>query len=167
MFNAKQLLQHNSISNRQLDLRPMGCAAGYCELCADSRGPLAHACQAPMSFPPCMEHAESDSTSVSASPHAQVSVSIFKFQLHALCTGMTKSVDQGLPANAVNLVLDRRPQRLLLPDDIDVKVHTVLGRKFLVDRRQSDNQIPSARVRRTETLNCIPAFLYPQLQDVK
>src|SRR4029077_14612348 len=119
MFNAKQLLQRNSIGDRQLDLRPMGCAARYCESSADSRGPLAHACQAPMSFPPCMEHARIDSTSVIANAHAQVSVGIFQFQLHVLCTRRTKGIAPSPPANPVTLTCNPRSQRLLSAGDID------------------------------------------------
>jgi hypothetical protein len=67
----------------------------------------------------------------------------------------------------VNLLLDRWPQRLLLADDTDAKVRVGLGRKLLMNRGQSHNQIQWAGARRTETLNGIPAFLYSLLHELK
>ena len=96
-----------------------------------------------------------DSASVVTNPHCKGAVGVFQFKIDALCSGMTKGVEQGLSSNAVNLLLDRRPQRLLLAEDTDVKVHTGLRREFVTNCGQSHNQIQWARVRRTETLNGI------------
>lgn len=66
-----------------LDLRPGGCVAADFQLATDSRGPLPHACQSPVSVAPGGEHLSIDSAPVVADPHAQIS-GVFKFELDAL-----------------------------------------------------------------------------------
>jgi hypothetical protein len=109
-----------------------------------------------------------DSATVVANRYEQVTVGgIFKLKLDALGSGMTKCVDQGLSPNSVNLLPNRRSERLLRTGDTDAKVHIGLDRKFPLNRGQSQNQIQGARVGRTETLNRVPALLYPLLHELK
>jgi hypothetical protein len=53
--------------------------------------------------------------------HAQISVGIFKLELDSFRSRMTKCIDQGLPANSVNFMSNRRLQRLLPAYDKDAK----------------------------------------------
>lgn len=80
---------------------------------------------------------------------------------------MRKGVDQRLSANAVNLVPDARPQRLLPAGDTDAKVDIGWNREFLLNAGQGQNQIQRVRVRRTQVSNRVPAFLYPLVHDLK
>jgi hypothetical protein len=108
-----------------------------------------------------------DSTSVVANPHAQVAVGILKLDLDALGSGMTKCVDQSLPANSINLMPDGWAQRLLPAGDNDAKVNIGLNGEFLLNVRQGQNQIQRARVRRAEVMNSVPALLYPLVHELK
>src|SRR5215469_2618374 len=157
----RRQLERNTVWDGQLDLRPGGCAARDSEEPSDSRGPLSHASQAPVSLTPRVENLWLDSATVVANRYEQVTVGgIFKLKLDALGSGMTKCVDQGLSPNSVNLLPNRRSERLLRTGDTDTKVHIGLDRKFPLNRGQSQNQIQGARFGRTETLNRVPALLY-------
>src|SRR5215472_796234 len=98
---------------------------------------------------PRMKHMGIDSTPVVANAHAQVSVGIFEFQLNTLCSRMTKSVEQGLSANSVNLMSNEWTQRLLSAGDNDPKFDIRLNTKFLRNLGQSLNQVKCARVGQT------------------
>jgi hypothetical protein len=105
-----------------------------------------------------LEHLGIDSTPVVANPHAQLAVTIFKFKLHALGSGMTKSVEQSLPADTVNLMLKKRLQRLLPAGDNDAKLNIGRNCKFLLNAGQGQNQVQGARVR-PEAMKSVPALL--------
>ena len=164
---SRSELERNIGWERQLDFCTGGCTAGDFEQPADSLGPLSHSGEAPVSLSSRIENLWLDSASVVTNPHCKVTVGEFQFKIDALCSGMTKGVEQGLSSKTVNFLLDRRPQRLLLADDTDAKVHTGLSRNFLTNGGQSHNQIQWARVRRTEILNGLPAFVYPLLHELQ
>src|SRR5262249_2373415 len=62
--------EYNTAWDGPLGLFHIGCATREFEPPSDSRGTLAHASQAPMSFTPRMEHRWIDSTSIVANAHA-------------------------------------------------------------------------------------------------
>ena len=119
-----------------------------------------------MSRPPFFEHYGIDPTPVVANPHAQIAVTIFNFELHVLGSGMTKSVEQSLPADTVNLMLKKRLQRLLPAGDNNAKVYIGLNCKFLLNAGQGQNQVQGARVR-PEALKSVPALLDPVVHELK
>src|SRR6516162_2421964 len=98
-----------------------------------------------MAFTSGLEHVRIDSASVVANAQAQVTVGIFDFEVHALGSGMTKCVDQGLSADAVKLMLYGSLQRLLPAGDAHAKVHIGLDREFPLNPGQSQNQVQRAR----------------------
>jgi len=108
------VFERDVVWHRQFHLGPPCGTALDFESGANLLRPLVHACQAPVSLTPCVEHLGIDSASVVANPHAQVNVGIFKFKFDAFRLGMTKCVGQRLSANSVNLMSDGRPQRLLV-----------------------------------------------------
>jgi len=120
-----------------------------------------------MSRAPSIENLGIDSVSVVTNPHGQTIVGVFQFEIDALRSGMTKGVDERFSPEPVNLLLDRRSQRLLVADDSDVKVDTRLRGEFLTNRRKSRDQIQRAGARRSKSLNGFPAFLYPLPHELK
>src|SRR5215472_8837037 len=99
-----------------------------------------------MCLMPRMKHLGIDSTPVVANAHTQVSVCIFEFQLNALCSRMTKSVEQDLSANSVNLVSNDWTQQLLSAGDNDRKFDIRLNTNFLRNLGQSLNQVKCGRI---------------------
>ena len=67
------------------------------------------------------------------------------FKIGALGSGMTKGVNQSLSTDAIDLLLNCWPQRLLLADNTGPEVHTGLGQKFLTNSGQSRREGPRTR----------------------
>jgi hypothetical protein len=83
-----------------------------------------------VSLTTCVEHLRIDSTSVVANAHAQVVFGIFKFELDAFSSGMTKGVEQGFPANSINLIVNLDRQLLLPAVDYNAKGRVCAGIKL-------------------------------------
>src|SRR5215472_18076672 len=120
-----------------------------------------------MCLTPRMKYLGVDSTTVVAHTHVQVSVSIFEFQLNALCSRMTKSVEQGLSANSVNLTSNGWAQRLLSAGYNEPKFHFSLNSIFLQYLGQSLNQVKRAGVGQAQALNHVSALLYPMFHQLE
>src|SRR5262249_40599787 len=118
-----------------------------------------------MSVAPGLQHLRIDSTSVVANPHAQITDSIFKFELDALGLGVTECVNQSFSPYSVKLVPNRWPQRLLATKDVDTKFDVGLNIEFVLNARQGLNQIRCTG--RAEVLYSIAALLNPLVHDLE
>jgi len=138
-------LERNITRDGELDLGAGTCVTGNFEQPADSRGSLAHPGKSPVSFSPTVEHLCIDSAAVVPNSQAQVTVDVIKFKIDALGSGMTKGVNKSLSTDAIDLLFNCWPQRLLLADNTGPEVHTGLGQKFLTNSGQSRREGPRTR----------------------
>src|SRR5260221_13286653 len=97
-----------------------------------------------MSLKTFVKHYRIDSTSVIAYPHSQVTVGIFKLEIDAPGSGMTKRIDQGFFANPVQLLADGRLERLLAADNTEVETYIRRDHEFPANARQGCNQVRCA-----------------------
>src|SRR5262249_985941 len=163
---SQRELECNTAWNGKRDLRPGTSTTGEFDQPSNSRGSLQHARQAPVSLAACLEHLRVDSTSVIANAHAQATVRVHELEFDAFRLGVTKCVDERLPANPVNLLPDGWRQRLLPAGDSDAKINLGLRRRFLPNKREGLNQIRMG-VGTAETLDGAPALLDPLAHDLQ
>jgi hypothetical protein len=96
---------------------------------------------------PRVEHSGIEATTVVPNPHAQLTVGIFKFDLDPCGLRVTKCVDESLPANSINLMLDGQVERPLLSDNSDPKFNVGWNCEFALNARKGLNQVQGDTVR--------------------
>jgi hypothetical protein len=96
-------------------------------------GTFTHAGQSPMPFATRLDDIRGDPTAVIANQHAQAFRGVGKLDLNAGGVGVAKGIEQGLPANTIKFIPEKRMQRARLAIHYDAKIDFRLDGEFLLD----------------------------------